>query len=83
MKDTAFIDRCIDAFGSAKALAAAVSERTIPITQSAVYQWKRRRIAPKLRAVLAEIADEKGVPLPRGFEPAAKAQPKQRAQGAR
>lgn len=67
MSDIAFIDRCIDAFGSAKALAEAVSERALPITQSAVYQWKRRGVAPKLRIVLAGIAHEKGIPVPRGF----------------
>lgn len=70
MTDTVFIDRCIGALGSARELAEAVSERTIPITQSAVYQWKRRgRIAPKLRPALAEIAEERGIPLPRGFVP--------------
>ena len=68
MDDTPFIDRCIETLGSARELAEAVSERTIPITQSAVYQGKRRgRIAPKLRPALAEIAEERGIPLPRGF----------------
>jgi len=77
MTDLPFIDRCIEVFGSARELANAVSERAIPITQSAVYQWKRRGVAPKLRPVLARIAQERGIPVPRGF---AKKRPERAAQ---
>ena len=77
MSDAEFVDRAIKAYGSAKLLAEAVGARTLPITQSAVYQWKRRGIAPKLRATLADVAAAKGVQTPKGFlDPDSKPQPR-------
>jgi hypothetical protein len=75
--------RIIEAFGEASSLVDAFRARGVPITRSAVYQWKKRGIAPRWRQLVAEIAHEQGVSLPRGFEPKPKAHPKQRAQSTR
>ena len=80
MKDAALIER----FGTAEALAAAVGEKSgVSVSRSAVYEWKRKGIPARWRRIVASLADEQGVPLPRGFEPKPKAQSKQRAQSAR
>lgn len=59
--------KLIEAFGDANEIVAAFAQRGVPITRSAVYQWKRRGVAPRWRDLLAAIAETRGIAVPRGF----------------
>lgn len=62
--------KLIEAFGDANVIVAAFEERGVPITRSAVYQWKRRGIAPRWRKLVKAIALERGI-LPKDRKQAA------------
>lgn len=53
--------KLIEAFGDANEIVAAFQEKGVPITRSAVYQWKRRGIAPRWRKLVNTIAAERGI----------------------
>lgn len=61
MRDKKFIE----AFGDANVIVGAFAARGVPISRSAVYQWKRRGVAPRWRNLLVEVAEERGLPIPR------------------
>lgn len=72
----------IERFGTAKALAKAVAAKSgVALSQSAVYEWKRNGIPERWRKILAAVAEDQGVSLPRGFAGAKLAGTKKRQQG--
>ena len=57
----------IDSLGGSASVAGLVREMGVPVTTAQVVMWAKREVSWRYRAVVADIARQRGVELPQRF----------------